>query len=188
MIVGFVEVIDFVVTHETAFLIPAFFHPGKTPLGAALGSPDRLAIQDHKNGVRVRGGEDAEGDPATVLNRHFKRNVTQLAISDDFLPCNRVAVDDHLHGDFTRTLDAGAFHVPIWLLRIVALGQAKDWLGIQFGGDLGLGQHGSRLGQAQFTAIDPHLDRVDTEIDQVATSIANVVTSRTDTFTPVIVR
>ena len=77
VIVGFVEVLDFVVTHETAFLIPAFFHPGKTPLGAALGSPDRFAIHDHKNGVRVRGGEDAEGDPATVLNRHFKRNVTQ---------------------------------------------------------------------------------------------------------------
>ena len=29
VIVGFVEVLDFVVTHETAFLIPAFFTPAR---------------------------------------------------------------------------------------------------------------------------------------------------------------
>ena len=53
VIVGVVEVINFVVAHETTFLIPAFFHPGKSPLGTTLGSPDGLTIHDHKNRVRV---------------------------------------------------------------------------------------------------------------------------------------
>ena len=72
VIVGFVEVLDFVVTHKTAFLIPAFFHPGKTPLGAALGSPDRFAIPQ-KPGSCVR--RENSGQSTAVLNRHLKRDV-----------------------------------------------------------------------------------------------------------------
>tara|TARA_B100000809_G_scaffold18552_1_gene16368 strand:+ start:1711 stop:1911 length:201 start_codon:yes stop_codon:yes gene_type:complete len=53
VIVGGVEVGDFVFAHEAAFLRAAFFHPRKAPLGAAPGCADRLAIDEHENRIGV---------------------------------------------------------------------------------------------------------------------------------------
>ena len=77
--------------------------------------------------------------------------------------------------------------MPVRLLGVAAVGQARDRFVVEACGDLGPDEHGVRLGQAQFTAVHSHLHVVDFEVDQVAAAVADVVAPGADAFAPVVV-
>ena len=72
---------------------PAHIHAFQTPLDA-LAFANRFVIDDHEHGVAVRRREDAKCDPTAVIDGHVEIERLQLAVGQDFLPRDGLAVDD----------------------------------------------------------------------------------------------
>src|SRR4029078_12430351 len=62
------------------FLEPALVHGLEAPLRASSRGPHRLSGHLDPDGVRVRRGQDAHGDPSALLKRQFGRTVADLAL------------------------------------------------------------------------------------------------------------
>ena len=60
------------------------------------------------------GTEYSQGYPTALIDLDVERDVLQLAVRDNGLAANRVAVDDHLDRYFPCRADARAFEMPYW--------------------------------------------------------------------------
>src|ERR1044071_8149133 len=101
-------------------LAPTLIDGLEAPLGAAARGADGPAPDDDEDGVRVRGGQDAERDPRAALDRDFEGHVAQRAVGQDVPRRDAAAVDDDFERHLARVADARALDVPVRRLVLAA--------------------------------------------------------------------
>ena len=99
------------------FLLPALVDSLQAPLGRALARSDWLAANEHKDRVRVAGGEDAQAHPAAALDRDIEGNGLLRPIGDNFFSFHRPSVDDHFHRDAPRLAYSRSLDKSLWFLE-----------------------------------------------------------------------
>src|SRR5687768_9530725 len=67
LVCGF-RVLQLIGFDHTFFLRPTLVNALETPFRAAPGGTDRLTVDHHENRIRMRGGQNAQRDPAAALD------------------------------------------------------------------------------------------------------------------------
>src|SRR5690606_32793961 len=125
-------VFTFVLANSVLLHLPTFVDGGAAPFGAPLGRAHRLAVYDGVTAIGVAAGQDAQRQPARVLDRRGERHVAPFAVGHDILARGGIAVDDEFDRHGARGTDAGALEIPIRGLGRILLGDRGAGLVLRF--------------------------------------------------------